>query len=100
MAARKAAKTMRRAKESPPLSGDVRESVRVLLEQAAALLGALPGGEPAPVTCCAEVCDATPAGKMYVVVCDGKTMKALKGTADGQYLAWDHTAGTWVLASV
>ena len=64
-------------------------------------LGAPPeAGCVAPATCCDDVCANTPAGKVYVVVCDGTGMKALKGTADGQQLAWDNQAGTFVLTNV
>ena len=56
---------------------------------------------PAPVPpCCETVCADTPAGKKHIVICDGGTMKAIKGTADGQYLAWDHTNQTWVLSNI
>lgn len=59
----------------------------------------VPGGGAAPA-CCEAVCADTPAGKKHVVICDGGTMKAIKGTADGQYLAWDHTNQTWVLSNI
>jgi hypothetical protein len=59
--------------------------------------------EAGPLTplgsCCAGVCGGVGVGKILIVVCDGTTMKALSGTADGQYLAWDDVAKTWVLAN-
>lgn len=67
------------------------------------LLGVVQKEKPktaAPATCCGDVCKDVPDGKKRLVVCDGKTMTAWAGTADGQYPKWDQNANTWVLANV
>lgn len=74
------------------------EAARTIL----AWLSADPGANTdAPgCDCFADPCKDTPAGKKYLVVCNGKTLEALAGTADGQTIKWDNVGKTWVVANV
>lgn len=44
-------------------------------------------------------CKDVPVGKTRILVCSGKTLTPLVGTAAGQYLSWDNTNNTWVLTN-
>lgn len=50
--------------------------------------------------CKDEACKDVPAGKVRILVCDGKTVKPLAGTANGQTLKWNQTDGTWDVSNV
>ncbi len=104
-----ATKKTKSRKGSPPkkvsVSGippEVVTAARTLVNWVFSLLGPPRVGDPLPEvpSCCESVCANTPAGKKYLVICDGTTMKTLVGTQDGQYPAWDQTAGTWILTTV
>jgi hypothetical protein len=56
---------------------------------------------PDPCDACKDApCKDVPAGELHILVCDGKTMKPFKGTAEGQYLCWDNTNKKWFASNV
>lgn len=81
------------------------ECLRSILPTAATapqLLGdPLPDPNTDPCEACKDtVCKDVPNGENRIVICDGKTLTTIAGTAEGQYLAWDHTAKKWRLTNV
>ena len=58
-----------------------------------------PGSEDPCDACKNAPCADVPAGKVRVLVCDGKTVKPLAGTANGQVLKWNQTDGTWDISN-
>lgn len=80
---------------------DVAAALGKILSWALSLWGPK-AGDPTPQadSCCQALCADVPAGKKYLVICDGGVLKAVPGTQDGQYWAWDQTAGTWVLTTI